>query len=149
MTRGVQDDGRLLTRIHGKYYDLTAFEFVHPGGRTAINCARDRDGTGLFESYHLLSIDKARKTLAPYEIKDGSFDASTRFLDVKKMGNELKFDWLVKNFSTGEHEGSAQRKPQGLARWGRVVGMHAAVPAALWGECAARALRCLLATFSL
>ena len=32
----------------------------------------------------------------------------------------------------GEHEGSAQRKPQGRAQWGRVVGMNAAVPAALW-----------------
>jgi hypothetical protein len=93
MTRGVQDDGRLITRIHGKYYDLTSFEFVHPGGRTALNCARDRDGTGLFESYHLLSIDKARKTLAAYEIADGSFDNDTRFLDVKKFGDEVQYDW--------------------------------------------------------
>ena len=42
----------------------------------------------------------------------------------------------VKNWSRvtppGEHEGSAQRKPQGPARWGRVVVMHAAAPAALW-----------------
>ena len=40
----------------------------------------------------------------------------------------------VKIYSPGEHEGSAQRKPQGPARWGGlwVVGMHAAAPAALW-----------------
>jgi hypothetical protein len=38
----------------------------------------------------------------------------------------------VKSYSPGDHEGSAQRKPQGPARWGRVVGMHAAAPAALW-----------------
>ena len=38
----------------------------------------------------------------------------------------------VKSYSPGEHEGSAQRKPQRPARWGRVVGMHAAAPAALW-----------------
>jgi hypothetical protein len=29
----------------------------------------------------------------------------------------------VKSYSVGEHEGSAQRKPQGPARWGRVVVM--------------------------
>ena len=49
------------------------------------------------------------------------------------------------------HEGSAQRKPQGPARWGRVVGMHEAAPAALWtawGECTC-AGAALLATFSL
>ena len=37
----------------------------------------------------------------------------------------------VKWYAPGEHEGSAQPKPQGPARWGRVVGMHAAAPAAL------------------
>ena len=31
-----------------------------------------------------------------------------------------------------EHEGSAKRKPQGPARWGRVKGMHVAAAAALW-----------------
>ena len=38
----------------------------------------------------------------------------------------------VKSYSPGEHEGSAQHKPQGPAWWGRVVGMRAAAPAALW-----------------
>ena len=36
----------------------------------------------------------------------------------------------VKGYSPGEHESSAQREPQGPARWGRVVGMNAAAPAA-------------------
>jgi hypothetical protein len=42
----------------------------------------------------------------------------------------------VQSYSSGEHEGSVQRKPPGPARWGRVVDMHstthAASPAALW-----------------
>ena len=38
----------------------------------------------------------------------------------------------VKSYSPGGHEGSAQREPQGPARWGRVVGMRAAASAALW-----------------
>ena len=44
----------------------------------------------------------------------------------------------VKSYSPGGHEGSAQRKPQRPARWGRVVGMHMAAPVAFWaawGEC--------------
>ena len=31
----------------------------------------------------------------------------------------------ARSYYPGGHEGSAQRKPQGPARWGRVVGMHA------------------------
>ena len=55
----------------------------------------------------------------------------------------------VKSYSPGEHEGSAQRKPQGPARWGRVVAMHAAAPAASWAawdECTC-AGSALLSTF--
>jgi hypothetical protein len=55
----------------------------------------------------------------------------------------------VKSYSPGEHEGRAQYKPQGPVRWGRVVGMHAAAPAALWAawdECTC-ADAALLATF--
>jgi hypothetical protein len=57
----------------------------------------------------------------------------------------------VKSSSPGEHEGSAHCKPQGPAQWGRVVGVHAAAPAALWAawdECTC-AGAALLATFSL
>ena len=54
----------------------------------------------------------------------------------------------VKSYSPGEHEGSAHCKPQGPARWGRVVGMHAAAPAALWAawdECTCG--RCAVSSF--
>ena len=36
----------------------------------------------------------------------------------------FSFSSQVKSYSPGGHEGSAQRKPQGPARWGRVVGLH-------------------------
>jgi hypothetical protein len=55
-----------------------------------------------------------------------------------------------KSNSPGEHEGSAQRKPQGPARWGRVAGcgyMHAAAPAASWTARDTCAGAALLATF--
>ena len=48
----------------------------------------------------------------------------------------------------GEHEGSAQRKPQGPARWKRVVGLWVCIqrPQQLYGPCEmsirARARRC-------
>ena len=39
---------------------------------------------------------------------------------------------VVATGATARHEGSAQRKPQGPARWERVLGMHTAAPGALW-----------------
>ena len=103
-TKGVQDDGRLITRIHGKYYDLTEFASRHPGGPVALDCARDRDGTVLFESYHALSRDKVVKTLATLELE--GFDpaaavggATPRFLDVARSaslatsGPDARFAW--------------------------------------------------------
>ena len=63
-----------------------------------------------------MHIPKFRSTL-PLPLTSGSLFPSTS---------------QVKSYSSGEHEGSAQRKPQGPARWGRVVGMHTAAPAALW-----------------
>ena len=56
----------LVTRIHGRYYDVG--EFDHPGGCPAIECARDRDATALFESYHALNRARPIKTLARYEV---------------------------------------------------------------------------------
>ena len=40
------------TRIHNRYYNLTAFLDKHPGGRTALKMAFGRDATILFESHH-------------------------------------------------------------------------------------------------
>jgi delta11-fatty-acid desaturase len=44
---------KLITRIHGKYYDLTGFK--HPGGPIAQAAIEGRDGTELFESHHLFT----------------------------------------------------------------------------------------------
>lgn len=45
--------------IHGKKYDLTAFAKDHPGGPWALELGRNRDCTGLFESYHMF-VDPKR-----------------------------------------------------------------------------------------
>lgn len=61
--------------IHGKKYDLTKFSEKHPGGAWALELGRNRDCTGLFESYHPFADPKRlAKTLACFEIKeaDGS-----------------------------------------------------------------------------
>jgi hypothetical protein len=39
-------------KIHGTEYDLSPFLSIHPGGKEAIELARGRDCTALFESYH-------------------------------------------------------------------------------------------------
>jgi len=55
--------------IHGKTYDLSSWVDQHPGGSWAINLGRNRDCTGLFESYHAFA-DRTRllNTLKRFEI---------------------------------------------------------------------------------
>jgi len=57
---------RLITKIHGKYYDLT--EFKHPGGPLALACIDNRDGTELFESHHLFTRKNTLDILSSYEM---------------------------------------------------------------------------------
>jgi fatty acid desaturase len=55
--------------IHGRRYDLDAFK--HPGGQWSLELGRNRDATGLFESYHSF-VDKNRlmKIMAKYELPE-------------------------------------------------------------------------------
>lgn len=55
--------------IHGKRYDLRPYLDKHPGGIPALEMARGRDCTELFESYHSQS-DVPARMLARFEIKD-------------------------------------------------------------------------------
>ncbi len=56
-----------ITKINGKYYDLTNFN--HPGGETAIWHSFGRDSTILFESHHpFVSKEKLEIILKKYEI---------------------------------------------------------------------------------
>jgi len=56
--------------IHGRRYDLSAWAKHHPGGSWAIELGRNRDCTGLFESYHVF-IDRSKlfKMMERFEIK--------------------------------------------------------------------------------
>lgn len=57
--------------IHGKLYDLESWAKHHPGGRYAIDLGRNRDCTGLFESYHIfMDRNVLEKMLERYEVKD-------------------------------------------------------------------------------
>ena len=59
----------LHTKIRGQWYDFALFD--HPGGPVALNLARDRDATALFESHHLLTPQsKMNKILAKYKVQD-------------------------------------------------------------------------------
>ena len=42
----------VYTKIRGKWYDFG--QFNHPGGPIALSLVKDRDGTAMFESHHLL-----------------------------------------------------------------------------------------------
>ena len=57
-----------MTRIHGRYYDLTNFK--HPGGPIPIGLVDGRDGTELFESHHLFTSRDMQGILSAYEVED-------------------------------------------------------------------------------
>ena len=84
------DGGRLLTRIHGKWYDLTTFD--HPGGPVALGLAKDRDATVLFESHHYFLPRRALlQSLAKYEASPAEA-GSRRSLD-DRDGDKAPYDW--------------------------------------------------------
>ena len=68
---------RLLTRIHGRWHDLTKFD--HPGGPIALSLVHLRDGTALFESHHPF-VDRKylMRTLARYEVPNGGGSSERR-----------------------------------------------------------------------
>jgi len=88
---------QIVTRIHGKYYDLT--DFQHPGGPQTINLAADRDATEIWESYHQLTRTRAWAVLSKYEMKEPSSMSEKnathdeRFRDLARFGEEAAFDW--------------------------------------------------------
>lgn len=90
--------------IHGRRYDLTEFADTHPGGPWMLELGRNRDCTGLFESYHIFSdMTKLDRILARYELPEskaikeniGPADNPTGLVfrdafheDVKKMARD-------------------------------------------------------------
>jgi cytochrome b involved in lipid metabolism len=84
---GKKYNDRLITKIHGKYYDLT--QFKHPGGPLALGCIDNRDGTELFESHHLFTKKSTLDILSSYEMNPAPLDT---------IPSANVFDWeLTKN----------------------------------------------------
>jgi cytochrome b involved in lipid metabolism len=101
---------RYVTRIHGKYYDLTSFK--HPGGPLAIASIQGRDGTELFESHHLFTDINVKQILEKYEmptapaeeitindvydweatLKD-PFTIELKNIARKQLGKDIKINW--------------------------------------------------------
>src|SRR5690242_3433267 len=80
----------LITKVHGRYYDVGSFD--HPGGCAALECARDRDATALFESYHALHRARPLKTLERFEVTAEQAAGAERFAAEQKFGPS-SFDW--------------------------------------------------------
>jgi delta11-fatty-acid desaturase len=131
----------LITRIHGRYYDVGGFE--HPGGCPALECARDRDATALFESYHALHRARPIRTLSHYEITPDLADADHRFLAEKRFGDS-GIDWdatLASPFSRDLFDHcrryfEAERQRRGL----RTIAAATRAPLRRWLEVAALGL---------
>ena len=61
--------GYLHIKIRNQWYDLAKFD--HPGGPVALNLAKDRDATALFESHHyLIPSKKLYGILNKYKLSD-------------------------------------------------------------------------------
>lgn len=61
------DHPKQLWSINDKYYDLSQFSKVHPGGEDFVSSCRGTDATELFESHHL-NQSKVTALLAKYEL---------------------------------------------------------------------------------
>lgn len=70
--------------IHGRKYDLTSYADQHPGGAWALQLGRNRDCTGLFESYHVMAdMSKLEKIMARYELPE----SKTQNIEKDPRGN--------------------------------------------------------------
>ena len=70
-----------LWKIHGKFYDLSTFLNLHPGGKIILEqCRGEQDLTAAFESYHAMSdMNKIKKIMKKYEIKDKWYKTEFNF----------------------------------------------------------------------
>mmetsp|Transcript_28700 Transcript_28700/g.60600 ORF Transcript_28700/g.60600 Transcript_28700/m.60600 type:complete len:498 (-) Transcript_28700:59-1552(-) len=65
--KSTSSKGKLHTRVHGKWYELSKFD--HPGGPVALDLAKGRDATALFESHHyFIPRKQLLQILAKYEV---------------------------------------------------------------------------------
>lgn len=74
------DPDRDVWIIHGKRYDLRPYLDTHPGGVPALEMAKGRDCTELFESYHGMS-DMPAKMLSRFLIKDAPVNTEPEFFN--------------------------------------------------------------------
>ena len=87
-------DRKFVTRIHGKWYNLTGFK--HPGGPVALSLVGGRDGTALFESHHpFTSRAKLEQVLGKYLVQDqeeeGTAEALLGLIDKRDDGGH--YEW--------------------------------------------------------
>ncbi|OAE24732.1 hypothetical protein AXG93_2016s1370 [Marchantia polymorpha subsp. ruderalis] len=84
---------RLVTKIHDKWYDLTDFEKIHPGGPVALGLASGRDGTVMFESHHPFTHRKILDAiLQKYELDEES-SRHLKTLEEQHGIAEHRFNW--------------------------------------------------------
>lgn len=84
---------KLLTKIHGKWYDLTEFENRHPGGRVALGLSRGRDATVLFESHHPFANRASLDAILSKHEIDASDSKHLETLEQRHGVPEHSFEW--------------------------------------------------------
>lgn len=109
------DPDRDVWIIHGKRYDLRPYLDQHPGGVPALEMARGRDCTALFESYHGMS-DVPARMLDRYLIPDAPVSEEPDF-----------FDWDTTPF----HDALKERSRAYFKELGGGMRAHKAPPQAL------------------
>ncbi|KAL3684054.1 hypothetical protein R1sor_002076 [Riccia sorocarpa] len=84
---------RLVTKIHDKWYDLTDYEKLHPGGPVSMGLAAGRDATVMFESHHPFTHRSVLDAiLEKYEL-NGSSSRDLRTLEDQHAIVEHPFNW--------------------------------------------------------
>jgi fatty acid desaturase len=84
----------MIVKIYNKYYDISNFIKIHPGGEKILESCEAIDATNAFESYHAFSdMNKIEKIMKKYECNnppyyiestDSTFNKSGFYDSVKK-----------------------------------------------------------------
>lgn len=76
--------------IRGKVYDITKFISRHPGGRDVLLISAGKDATTVFETYHSLDEEKAKKVLSKFCIGTLSSSDVPQFQESGEMWDEMR-----------------------------------------------------------
>ena len=88
----------MIIKIHSKYYDISKFKDLHPGGPKILESSEGIDATAAFESYHAFSdMTKINSIMKKYEIDEDTLNEDQKIKTIESTFNKNGFYDVVKS----------------------------------------------------